>query len=56
LFDCLDATCVQPSSKILALTDIEEFQVSASLDDGLDTGPGDPDTAAHRQVAEFEEV
>lgn len=25
LFDCLDATCIQPSAQILALADVKEF-------------------------------
>jgi hypothetical protein len=52
----VDAARVEPAPQILALTDVEELQVSAAFHDGFDACARYSDATAHAQVAEFEEM
>jgi hypothetical protein len=52
----LDASVFQPTAQVLALTYVEDFEISASFDDGLDASTCYAHAAAHTQIAEFEKM
>jgi len=45
-----------PSTQILALANVEAFEVSAALHDSFNTSTGDADTTSYREVSQFEEM
>jgi hypothetical protein len=52
----INAARFEPATQILALTDIEQFEVTTAFDDGFNASARNSDAAADAQVAEFEEV
>lgn len=52
----LRAPALDPLAQILTLAHIERGQLVAAVDDGLDADARDADAAAHRQLAQLEEM
>jgi len=55
-FHTLYTTSFNPSTQILALANVEAFEVSAALHDSFNTSASDADTTSYREISEFEEV
>ena len=54
--DSAHAASIKPRLQILALRDVEEVELAAAVDDGLDAGAGDAHAAAHGQLLQLEQV
>lgn len=53
---CFYTSSFEPAVEVLALADIEQLQISATLHYRLNTGASDPNTATHAELTKFEEM
>jgi hypothetical protein len=54
--DTLHTTSFNPSTQVLALANIEAFEISAAFYDGFDTSTGYAHTAPYGKISKFKEV